>query len=92
MAQSVTTLREYETRSYSAIGTEDVAALEQLADRLDLPIFRFYRRHLQAQQYVGLIQLASRTIQILPKIHGREDDDLRYLLAFLLFERRRAAG
>jgi 5-methylcytosine-specific restriction enzyme subunit McrC len=83
MARPVTTLHEYETRSYSAIGEGSVTALEELVDRIDLPAFRFYRRHLQAQQYVGLIQLASHTFQLLPKIHGHGEDDLRYLLALL---------
>src|SRR4051812_1004349 len=41
------------------------------------PVFRSGQRELKAQQHVGVVRFANRTVQILPKIHRTENADDR---------------
>ena len=81
-------LREYEYLEYSRLGEDGARHLERATSSLGIPVFRFFRERAQAQQYVGVLQTGSHTVQILPKIHEQEEENLGYLLSLLGFVRR----
>ena len=81
-------LREYEYLYYSRLGEDGARSLERATSALGIPVFRFFRERAQAQQYVGVLQTGRHTVQILPKIHEREEENLGYLLSLLGFVRR----
>lgn len=62
--------------------------LEKLTKDLDIPLFRFSRTEVQARQYVGVTRVGQRTIQILPKIYDRDEENLGYLVFLLGYTRR----
>ncbi len=87
-------LREYERLPYEDLSEEELQRLEKATADLKLPVFRFFRKHAQAQQYVGMVQMGERTVQILPKIYehdgeGPQDDPNLSFLVFLLSYTRR---
>ena len=82
------TLREYERLKYSRLGDLGAKQLEHVTEHLGIPLFRFFREEAQAQQYVGVIGTGEHTIQILPKIGERDDQNLAYLIFLLSYTRR----
>src|SRR5215203_1272480 len=82
------TLREYERLKYSRLGDLGAKQLEHVTEHLGIPLFRFFREEAQAQQYVGVIRAGEHTIQILPKIGERNDQNLAYLIFLLSYARR----
>lgn len=94
-----TTIFEHEYTDGFAWTARDGATLERLrraagADVLRATVVRNGRRELQAAQYVGVVRLGQRTVQVLPKIYrasvARDDKErsteatrnLLYLLAY----------
>lgn len=84
----LTTFREFETARYDAMDADLVQGLERVTSRIGVPLFRFFRTHLQAQRYVGTLQVGGRTVQLLPKIYPEDRDNLSYLLFLLGYTRR----
>lgn len=87
------TCREYDYVSYNSLGPvrqreQVLRRLERLADRLSIPMFRFYRTELQVRQYVGVVKAGGVTLQVLPKIYDREDENLGFLIFLLRYTRR----
>jgi 5-methylcytosine-specific restriction enzyme subunit McrC len=83
-----TSCPEYGEIPYEVLGDATVQQLESTVNQLNVPLFRFFRRHLQARQYVGTVQVAGHTIQVLPKIYSSERENLAYLLALLAYTRQ----
>lgn len=81
-------LTEYGTVTYRDLGEAAVLEVERLTERLGVPLFRFQRDRLQARQYVGVIHVGGRTIQILPKIYPNETENLALLVFMLGYTRR----
>ena len=82
------TLREYERLDYARLDDSGVRQLEHLTQHLGIPLFRFFREEARAQQYVGVVKVGEHTIQILPKIGERNDQNLAYLVFLLSYARR----
>lgn len=83
-------IAEYESVAYDDLGAGTVLELERLTDRLGIPLFRFYRDRLQARQYVGVLRVGDRTVQVLPKIFPRAPENLSCLVFLLGYARRLA--
>src|SRR5215212_6343422 len=81
-------LREYERVKYTRLGNSGPSQLEHVTEHLGIPVFRFFREEAQAQQYVGVVKVGEHTIQILPKIGARNDQNLAYLVFLLGYARR----
>ena len=82
------TLKEYDKLPYARIGETGVRQLEKLTEDLGIPLFHFSRTEAQARQYVGVIRVGQRTIQILPKIYDWDKENLGYLVFLLGYTRR----
>ncbi len=80
--------QEYEWLSYEVFDEGVPRRLERVQQRLGVPVFSFGRTHLQARQYVGAVRAGNTTVQILPKIHDREEHNLGFLLFMLRYTRR----
>ena len=78
------TVREYETLSYDLLGEDAVRRLERLAEGRGPRIFSFHRKHAQARHYVGTVKVGATTVQILPKIYDRDEQNLGFLIFLLL--------
>jgi 5-methylcytosine-specific restriction enzyme subunit McrC len=65
-------LFEHQRKSYNDLGLEPddpmLVELEKLNERTGTDIISIGRKHLTATQYVGILKVGKRTIQILPKI------------------------
>jgi 5-methylcytosine-specific restriction enzyme subunit McrC len=83
-ATNPVTIREYERLTYARLSEAEIRQLEQATERFGIPLFRFFRTEAQAQQYVGVVKVGERTIQILPKIYA-DDRDLGYLVFLLSY-------
>jgi 5-methylcytosine-specific restriction enzyme subunit McrC len=74
------TLFEYET--IDTLENDEVQCLERLTRTTGVeilkPLVKQGRLQLQARQYVGVLQLGTRTIQILPKMHRSPDPEQNY--------------
>src|SRR4028118_805536 len=88
IAQQLVTIREYERLEYSRLGEPTIRQLEEITEQLGVPLFRFFREEARAQQYVGVVRVGDRTIQILPKIGERDGQNLAYLIYLLSYARR----
>ncbi len=92
MANQVVTVREWEELSYEKLGGPDspeVGRLEQLVDKLGGDrVLQFHRRYAKAQAQVGILKAGEHTVQILPKIHDEEDQDLGFLVHLLSYTRK----
>ena len=66
------TFFEHQKRPYEELGWESADStlqqLEQLNESAGTELLRLGRTHLQATQYVGVVQMGETTLQILPKI------------------------
>jgi 5-methylcytosine-specific restriction enzyme subunit McrC len=82
------TLREYERLDYARLGDSGARQLEQVTEHLGIPLFRFFREEARAQQYVGVVRAGDHTIQILPKISERNNQNLAYLIFLLSYAQR----
>jgi 5-methylcytosine-specific restriction enzyme subunit McrC len=82
------TLSEYGTLSYENLDESGVRRLEKMVTDLGVPVFKFYRFHAQAQQYVGTLAAGNREVQILPKIYDSDNENLGYLVLLLSFTKR----
>lgn len=79
-------LREWERKSYDGIGAEAISRLEVASDKPGGRIFDFFRHELRARNFVGVVAADGATVEILPKIHGDDDEaNLGYLLALLRY-------
>lgn len=78
------TIREYERLPYARLSEAEIKQLEQATEHFGIPLFRFFRTEAQAQQYVGVVKVGERTIQILPKIYA-DDRHLGYLVFLLSY-------
>jgi 5-methylcytosine-specific restriction enzyme subunit McrC len=71
------TLFEYET--IDTLENDEIQCLEKLTRTTGVevlkPLVRRGRLQFQARQYVGVLQLGTRTIQILPKMHRSQDPE-----------------
>jgi 5-methylcytosine-specific restriction enzyme subunit McrC len=74
-------IHEYEELSYEDLTS--VQELEELVRASGKRVFAFFRRRLRAQQYVGLVQTSSETIEILPKVYPKEAQNLGVLILLL---------
>lgn len=81
-------LREYDKLEYSRIGEDGALRLERATATLGVPVFRFFRAHAQAQQYVGVVKAGRHTVEILPKIHEKDEENIGYLLSLLGYARK----
>lgn len=81
-------LHEYETLSYGELSESEISHLERITKDLGLQVFRFFRAHAQAQQYVGMMKVGDRVVQILPKIYDKEEENLGFLVFMLSYTRR----
>lgn len=92
--RSLLTLREHEKLPYESLEDGEVARLEKLVADLKVKgggeVLRFFRRHAQARQYVGILKAGERTVQILPKIYDEESQDLGFLVHLLAYTRKLA--
>jgi 5-methylcytosine-specific restriction enzyme subunit McrC len=89
------TLREHDTLSYGELDPATVSGFERAVERLGIPALRFFRHHLKAGQYVGLLHSGRTSIQVIPKVYGDRDHDLGFLIFLLGYTRRlriRATG
>ena len=82
------TLAEYGTLLYEDLGEPYVRRLEKVVGDLGVPVFRFFRSHAQAQQYVGTLAVGDRVVQVLPKIYGTNDENLGFLVFLLSYTKR----
>ena len=75
------TLFEHDTENFDWTDKE-FSVLDRLAQKagaeLLRPAVRGGTKVLVATQYVGVFRLGNRTVQVLPKIYRREDDDARH--------------
>jgi hypothetical protein len=85
ITQEPVTIREYEALSYDLLDDDAVGRLEQLAKGRGPRIFSFHRTHAQARHYVGTVKTGATTVQILPKIYERDEQNLG-LLARIIHE------
>jgi 5-methylcytosine-specific restriction enzyme subunit McrC len=88
---TVLSLREHEKLSYEDLSEEELRNLEKVTAELGVPMFRFSRKYVQAQQYVGMVQVGERTIQIVPKIYEHDGEDyanLGFLVLLLSYTKR----
>jgi len=74
-------IHEHEEISYEHLGP--IEELEALIERSGKNVFRFYRGHLKARQYVGLVQTRRQTIEILPKVYAKSSQNLGFLILLL---------
>src|SRR5215211_60226 len=81
-------LHEYESLQYDSLGEDGVRHLERATAASGVPVFRFFRGRAQAQQYVGVVKTLQHSVQILPKIHEQDEQNLGYLLSLLSYVRR----
>ncbi len=81
-------VREYEEFSYACLGKGGAERLERAMPALGTRVFDFYRHHVQARQYVGLVKAGPHTVQILPKVYDGDAENLGYLLALLHYTRK----
>ncbi len=82
------TLSEYGKLSYEDLGEPDIHHLEKVVRDLGVPVFRFFRSYVQAQQYVGTLAIGNRIVQILPKIYDTNDENLGFLVFLLSYTKR----
>ncbi len=82
------TLPEYGRLPYSRLVESGVRRLEKLTDDLGVPVFRFFRNHAQARQYVGALKVGNLTVQVLPKIYEEDIQNLGFLVSMLSYTRR----
>lgn len=72
MKHQTKTFFEHQKKTYDEIGWKPddprINQLEQLVLDAGIPIFTIGRHSIKAGQYVGVVRLASQTLQILPKI------------------------
>jgi hypothetical protein len=78
------TIRKYERLPYEYSSEAELSQLERVTEHLGIPLFRFFRTEAQAQQYVGVVNIGERAIQILPKIY-EDQRDLGYLVFLLSY-------
>jgi 5-methylcytosine-specific restriction enzyme subunit McrC len=92
MAKTITqepdTIREYESVSYDLLGDDAVKRLERLGEGRGPRIFSFHRTHAHARHYVGTVKAGPTTVQILPKIYDRDEQNLSFLIFLLRYTRR----
>ena len=82
------TVREYEPLSYDLLSEDAVRRLERLAESRGPRIFDFHRTHARARHYVGTVKTGGVTIQILPKIYDKDEQNLAFLIFLLRYTRR----
>lgn len=92
-ASKLITCREYDYVSYDSLGPvrqreQVLRRLERMANRLNIPMFRFFRTKLQVRQYVGVVKAGGVTLQVLPKIYDQADENLGFLIFLLRYTRR----
>ncbi len=80
-------IREWETFDYDCLSREQLRGLEAANQRFGSEVFDFYRHCARAKSHVGVISAGGATVQILPKIHAKEDG-VGYLLALLEYTRK----
>jgi 5-methylcytosine-specific restriction enzyme subunit McrC len=92
MANQLVTVREWENFSYERLGgpgSSEVGRLERLVDGLKGDrVLQFHRKHVKAQNQVGILKAGEHTVQILPKIHDDEALDLGFLVHLLSYTRK----
>jgi 5-methylcytosine-specific restriction enzyme subunit McrC len=81
-------LREYERIPYTELGESTVQALERSAELMGGQPFRFYRKALQAQNFVGFFSAKDKTVQVLPKISDEDGSNFVLLTCLLSYVRR----
>ena len=81
-------LSEYESLSYDALSPSAISELENTTGNLGIPVFKFFRKTLRAQNYVGFIRAQGCTIQIIPKIFDNKVADVGFLTALLAYTNR----
>lgn len=88
---SVITLFEHRTVPYQALGLEVSDPLFEALERLNInsgkELIRLERKGLTATQFVGVIQAAGRTIQILPKIDCDPQADTEAVIGSLSYQK-----
>lgn len=82
------TLREYEWLPYEGFTESEVSRLEGVTDGAGRPVFRCLRTRFQARQYVGMVKVGDRVVQVLPKIYDGDDENLGFLVFMLSYTRR----
>lgn len=82
------TLREYERRSYEGLSGAEIDHLESVEGSVGQPVFRCLRAGFQAQQYVGMVKVGNKVVQILPKIYEANETNLGFLVSMLSYTRR----
>ncbi|CAN5578000.1 hypothetical protein BH20ACT10_BH20ACT10_19000 [soil metagenome] len=79
------TRREWEDISYSCIGEDVISRLEAANERLGGRVFDFHRHKLRTNSFVGVVAAGGTAVEILPKIHDKNEANLGYLLALLRY-------
>lgn len=67
-------IRDNRARGDRWLGTEQVTMLEKLEKRFSARPFSWGARSVKFAQYCGIISLGNLTLEILPKIYGKEKD------------------
>lgn len=67
MAKSSIRIQEHDKVSYDRLSSDQVDELEALVEQADARILTFHRDHLTSNQYVGVLQTPSLTLEIMPK-------------------------
>lgn len=83
MSPPRTTRQIHEHQEIPYADLRSVQELEELVETSGKRIFAFLRRQLRAQQYVGLVQTSSETIEILPKVYPKDSQNLGFLILLL---------
>jgi len=81
------TLKEYETTNLWELNSKDIFEVEKLNSFLKTEIFEIKAKNrIKAKQFVGIVKINDKNIQILPKIFGEEKEqiikNLLYMLAY----------
>ena len=80
-------VREYEPLSYDLLSEDAVRRLERLAESR-VHASSTSRTHARARHYVGTVKTGGVTIQILPKIYDKDEQNLAFLIFLLRYTRR----
>jgi len=74
---------QHERVDYEELAPSSPDELEELEARSGTSIFSFFRDHLRTGRHVGLVQTASESIEILPKVFESRDENLGIFLLLL---------
>ncbi len=83
-------LKEYETTNFWELNSKDILEIEKINNLIKTQIFEIKAHNrVKVKQYVGIVKVNNKNIQILPKIFYKKDYNLKeetnYIIKNLLY-------